>query len=143
MTTRILLVRAVNVGGAKLPMAEIEAKLTVKNAHREFWRRVKALMIASQGKIGPGTLWRSSDVQRNTFLTRHYKVASGGCCYFEGNRYQLRQGQAHAAPPGRSFHESTFHGYAQAGDMVGDLAWMHANEAPYGIKDFRTVGNEP
>lgn len=130
-------------GGAQLTMAEIEAKLTVKNAHKEFWRRVKRMMEDSGGKIGPGTIWRSSDVQRTTFLDRHYVVASGGCCLYEGRRYQLKKGMAHAAPPGRSFHESTFYGYAAAADMVGDLAWMHANEKLYGIKDFRTVGNEP
>lgn len=130
-------------GSARKTMAELEATLTVKNCHKEFWRRLKALMIAGQGRCGVGTAWRSSDVQRNTFLSRHHVVASGGCCQYEGRRYQLTKGNAHAAPPGRSFHESTFHGYAQAVDAVGDLAWMHAQEAKYGLKDFRNVGNEP
>jgi hypothetical protein len=82
-------------------------------------------------------------VQRNVFLERHYVVTSGGCCGYEGRRYMLRKGMAHAAPPGKSFHESTFHGYAQAMDAVGDLAWMHSVEKDYGLKDFRNVGNEP
>jgi hypothetical protein len=55
----------------------------------------------------------------------------------------LRKGMAHAAPPGKSFHESTFHGAAQACDVVGDLAWAHSVEADYGLKDFRNVGSEP
>lgn len=127
----------------KLTMAQTEAKLTVKNAHKEFWRRLKRMMVDSGGKIGVGTLWRSTDVQRSVFLDRHYVVPSGGCCLFEGRHYQLKKGVAHAAPPGRSFHEAVFYGYAAACDVVGDLAWMHANEAKYGLKDFRTVGNEP
>jgi len=130
-------------GGAMLPLAEIEAKTTVRNAHKEFWRRYKAMMVAGAGRLGIGTMWRSSDVQRTTFLDRHYRVTSGGCCYYEGARYQLKKGVAHAAPPGRSFHESTFHGYAQACDAIGDLTWMHTVEKDYGLKDFRNVGNEP
>jgi hypothetical protein len=129
--------------GTMLTMEELENKLTVKNAHPEFWKRVKAMLEAGQGRLGIGTLWRSSDIQRTTFLNRHYTVSSGGCCYYEGRRYQLKKGMAHAAPPGKSFHESTFHGYAAAGDMIGDLAWMHSVEADYGLKDFRNVGSEP
>lgn len=129
--------------GSMVTMDQLEAKATVRNAHPEFWRRTKAMMQAGAGKIGIGTLWRSSDVQRSVFLQRHNVVASGGCCLYEGRRYQLKSGMAHAAPPGKSFHESTFHGYAAAADIVGDYKWMFANEAAYGLKDFRNVGNEP
>jgi hypothetical protein len=124
-------------------MEQLEAKTTIQNAHPEFWRRVKPMLEAGEGRLGVGTIWRSSDIQRRVFLERHYVVSSGGCCSYEGGRYQLRKGMAHAAPPGKSFHESTFHGFAQAMDAVGDLAWMHSVEADYGLKDFRNVGSEP
>jgi Glycosyl hydrolases family 25 len=130
-------------GDTRLTMAELEAKSTIQNTHPEFWRRLKAMLEAGEGRLGVGTCWRSSDVQRNAFLDRHYVVTSGGCCGYEGRRYQLAKGKAHAAPPGKSFHESTFHGSAQACDAVGDLGWMHSVEADYGLKDFRGVGNEP
>jgi GH25 family lysozyme M1 (1,4-beta-N-acetylmuramidase) len=129
--------------GTQVTMAQLEAKKTWTGCHPEFQRRLKAMIEAGAGKIGVGTAWRSSDVQRNVFLERHYVVSSGGCCSFEGRRYMLRKGMAHAAPPGKSFHESTFHGYAQACDVVGDLAWAHSVEKDYGLKDFRNVGSEP
>ena len=129
--------------GSKLTMAQLEAKATISNAHPEFWRRTKPMLDEGKGRLGVGCIWRSSDIQRNTFLDRHYAVASGGCCHYEGRRYQLHKGKAHAAPPGKSFHESTFHGYAAGADMIGDLAWMHSVEKTYGLKDFRNVGNEP
>ena len=130
-------------GDTRLTMAELEAKATIQNSHPEFWRRLKPMLEAGGGRLGVGTCWRSSDIQRSVFLERHYVVSSGGCCSYEGRRYQLRKGMAHAAPPGKSFHESTFHGFAQACDAVGDLAWMHSVEKAYGLKDFRDVGSEP
>lgn len=65
-------------GGSKISMEALEEKNTVKNAHPEFWRRVKRMLEDGEGRLGIGTLWRSSDVQRNTFLDRHYRVSSGG-----------------------------------------------------------------
>lgn len=127
----------------RLTMADLETKATVRNAHPEFWRRLRAMLIAGDGRLGIGTLWRSSDLQRDVFLQRHSPVASGGCCSYDGGRYALDPGNAHAAPPGRSFHEGIMNGTAAALDAIGDLVWMHANEAAYGFKDFRNVGNEP
>jgi len=124
-------------------MEQLKAKTTWKNAHPEFQRRLEAMMVASNGVLGVGTIWRSSEVQKNVFLQRHDNVSSGGCCVYEGKRYQLKKGMAHAAPPGKSFHEGTVYGTAAACDAVGDLNWMHLHEAKYGFKDFRNVGDEP
>lgn len=129
--------------GSKLTMAQLKAKTTWINGHPEFQRRLEALLIAGKGRLGVGTLWRSSATQEKTFLDRHYVVSSGGCCVFNGKRYQKKSGVAHAAPPGKSFHEGTVYGTAAAMDAIGDLNWMHVIEGAYGFKDFRNVGNEP
>ena len=130
-------------GDTRVSMEQLEGKSTIQNSHPEFWRRLKPMLELGEGRLGVGTCWRPSEVQRNAFLDRHYVVSSGGCCSYEGRRWQLKKGKAHAAPPGKSFHEVTFHGFAQACDAVGDLAWMHSVEKQYGLKDFRNVGSEP
>jgi len=75
------------------------------------------------------------------FLDRHTKVDSGGCCYYNGYHYQLKAGQAHAAPPGRSFHEDVVHGYAAAVDAIGDLKWAALHCEEYGLEQA-TWGGE-
>jgi len=103
----------------------------------EFARRVLALMDASikAGRpVGIGGSFRSSDQQVSLFLSRHELVASGGCCGYNGHRYALRAGMAHAAPPGKSYHEATTKkGECLAIDFIGDMAWLDANVAKYGL----------
>jgi hypothetical protein len=48
---------------------------------------------------------------------------------------------AHAAPPGRSFHEQVVYGYSAAVDYVGDLKWFGLNCEAYGIEQA-TWGGE-
>jgi len=130
-------------GSTMLTMDELKAKPTWANLHTEFQRRLEAMMVASNGELGVGTGWRSSETQERVFFERHTNVSSGGCCVYKGKLYQLKKGMAHAAPPGKSFHESVVYGSAAAADMVGNLNWMHLYEGKYGFKDFRNVGNEP
>lgn len=118
-----------------------------QNLDPELGRRVLALLDASvvAGRpLGIGSIFRTYEQQKNLFLSRHYEVATGGCCSFEGKRYALRSGQAHAAPPGRSYHEATTpQGKALALDFVGDLAYLKENAAKYGLIEFSNINNEP
>lgn len=113
----------------------------------EFARRALALMdasIAAGRPVGIGSVFRTEEGQRNLFLSRHQEVKFGGCCRYDGKRYALRKGAAHAAPPGVSYHEATTKdGKALAIDFVGDMKWLHDNAPKYGIFEFCTIGSEP
>jgi hypothetical protein len=117
------------------------ARPSVVMLHPEYQRRWRGLMIASNGKLGIGGAGRSSAQQERVFLERHYKVTSGGCCAYKGQRYQLKAGAAHAAPPGRSFHEDVVYGGAAAVDAIGDLKWAALNCEAYGLEQA-TWGGE-
>lgn len=117
--------------------------------HSEFRRRLIALFDAAQDAgmdVGIGEGWRSSDVQRRTFLARHSEVRTGGCCTFEGKRWALMPPNAHAAPPGRSYHEEVdmpSGRWAVAADLVGDLGFAHQQADIHGLTHFASVNNEP
>ena len=93
--------------------------------------------------VGVGGGFRSTIGQLGLFLARHHPVASGGCCEIDGQRYALNAGAAHAAPPGRSYHEATTpDGLCLAADMVGDLAWINPQLHLFGLKHFGDVNSE-
>jgi peptidoglycan hydrolase-like protein with peptidoglycan-binding domain len=120
---------------------EVFARSSVKMLHPEFKNRWQALMIASEGKLGIGGAGRSTAQQQAVFLDRHYTVTSGGCCIWQGKRYQLKKGAAHAAPPLRSFHENIVQGWSAAVDAVGDLKWAALNCERFGLEQA-TWGGE-
>lgn len=115
--------------------------------HPEMRRRLIALFDAAQaaGKVlGVGEAARSSAQQTTVFLQRHNEVPTGGCCGHNGKRYALKPGMAHAAPPGRSWHEDgSYEGFAMAADLVGDLVWMKSQTAKFGLIEFSEVNREP
>lgn len=117
-----------------------------QNLDPELQRRVLAIMDASiiAGRpLGIGSIFRTFEFQRDLFLSRHYEVANGGCCSYNGKRYQLRPGMAHAAPPGLSYHEATTpEGMALAIDFIGDLNFLVENEVAYGLRDFADAGEK-
>ena len=126
---------------AMLTVAELEQRQAWARLHPEFRRRLIALFDAARFHgvtLGIGGGWRSSASQEQTFLARHERVRIGGCCRYNGVRYKLRKGMAHAAPPGRSYHESVpeLAGFAVAADLIGDLAWANANANAYGLAHF-------
>ena len=125
----------------QMSLDEIFARPQVMMLHTEYQRRFRALMEAGEGKLGIGGAGRSSTQQERVFLERHNVVASGGCCGYNGKRYQLKTGAAHAAPPGRSFHETVVYGYAAAVDAIGDLKWAALNCERYGLEQA-TWGGE-
>lgn len=136
-------------GDDRLTLDQMTTRQTWALLHPEFRRRLLALFDHAQASgtdLGVGEGWRSSDVQRRTFLARHVEVSSGGCCTFEGRRYALIPPNAHAAPPGRSYHESVLMpsgSFAVAADLVGDLAFGKANAARFALVEFSEVNNEP
>lgn len=128
--------------GDQIPLEQLDSRQTWRGLHPEFRRRVHAMLVEGDGRLGIGQGWRSSAVQEATFLQRHTPVTSGGCCVYNGQRYALKPGNAHAAPPGLSFHESqTVDGgsWAMAADMIGDLAWMEPQLARFGLKSFANL----
>ena len=141
----------VGYGTLRKSRAELLVWPSFAKLHPEVQRRALAMMddAAKAGHdLGIGTGWRSSQVQLAVFLERHTVVASGGCCGYNGKRYQLRKGYAHAAPPGRSWHEDAAElgGYAVAIDWVGwQDGWMNAHCHLYGLKHFASsaTGSEP
>jgi hypothetical protein len=135
--------------GTRLTLEAMRAKSGIAKIDPEMWRRLVALMEAARVAgvdLGIGGSWRSSDNQLAGFLNRHAEVASGGCCGYGGKRYALKPGNAHMAPPGRSYHESTTPaGHCLAVDMVSNDAhrWMNANCHRFGLVHFANVNKEP
>ena len=127
--------------------AELLAWSHWQNLDAEYQRRALALLDASitAGRpLGIGEIFRTFAQQQSTFLSRHHVVLFGGCCSYNGQRYALNKGVAHAAPPLRSYHEGTTpKGKALAIDFTGDLAFLKANAARYGLIEFSAVNHEP
>ena len=113
----------------------------------EFGRRLLALMraLGEQGvRYGVGEALRLASTQERLFLERHVVVSSGGCCGWQGKRYQLKAGVAHAAPPGASYHEDcTPDGKCLAVDMIGDHVKAELLLSKFGLLNFRQVNGEP
>jgi peptidoglycan hydrolase-like protein with peptidoglycan-binding domain len=71
------------------------------------------------------------------FLSRHVPDPNGKHSY-NGQRWSRLPGVAAAAPPGMSMHE-----IGLAADMTGDMGWLRANVAQFGLQTFENVNNEP
>jgi LAS superfamily LD-carboxypeptidase LdcB len=130
-----------------LTVAEMEQRWQWRMLHPEFRNRLIAMFDfarASGVNLGIGGGARKIAAQEQLFLARHDTVLFGGCCKYNGKRYKLRKGMAHAAPPGLSYHEEgCLDGFGLAADLIGDLKWMGANCAKFGLKEFSLIGNEP
>ena len=128
-------------------LAELQAWSEWQNLDPEYQRRALAIMDASihAGRpLGIGSIFRTFARQESLFLSRHHIVSSGGCCTYQGKRWALNAGVAHAAPPGRSYHEATTRaGKALAIDFIGDLNFLAQYCAAYGLLQFKDVNGEP
>lgn len=127
-------------GTTRRTLTELRAWTQFAKTHPETQRRLIALMDMSHryGRdVGIGGGFRSADSQLVLFLDRHYQVASGGCCAYNGRRYALKAGAAHAAPPGRSYHEECLNGFGLAVDLVGwEDGWAETQLASVGLRSF-------
>jgi len=124
----------------RLTLPELDQRWAWYRLHPEFRRRLVAMFDAAQAEgtdLGLGGGARSADGQRKLFLQRHEVSNVFPCCTFEGKKYKLRRGMAHAAPPGRSYHEDdAYQGFGVAADLVGDLVWMKRNALRFGFREF-------
>lgn len=125
----------------RLTEAQLQQKWTWANFHPEMQRRCIAMFNDAQDRghdVGVGQAARSYATQEAAFLQRHYVVATGGCCYYKGRRYQKKASVAHAAAPGSSVHEDElYEGYALAIDVRGwENHWFDINCSKYGLKNF-------
>lgn len=130
-------------GTTRRTLTELKAWTPFAKLLPEVQRRLIAVMDLSHAHgrdVGVGGGYRSSDSQLTLFLSRHYQVASGGCCGYAGKRYALRSGMAHAAPPSLSYHEETINGYGLAADMVGwEDGWAETQLKNYGLRSFANL----
>jgi hypothetical protein len=126
----------------QLSLDEIFAKSQVAMLHPEYQRRFRAFMEAGKGGLGIGGAGRSSAQQERVFYERHHQVSSGGCCSYNGKRYALNVGMAHAAPPGKSFHEDLVEGRAAAVDAIGNLKWAAAFCEQFGLEQATWGGED-
>lgn len=130
-------------GTTRRTLTELKVWSQFAKVHPEVQRRLIALMDEAHrhGRdVGIGGGFRSYDSQLALFLNRHTLVASGGCCGYNGKRYALKAGMAHAAPPGRSYHEETVGGFGLAVDAVGyEDGWAEPRLAAYGLRSFANL----
>lgn len=135
-------------GTQRRTLAELRTWSRFSMLHPEIQKRVIGLMDAARAAgvdLGIGGAFRTEQEQLSLFLSRHNEVGSGGCCSYNGKRYALVAGMAHAAPPFRSYHEGTvritdgtLRGVAL--DMVGwENGWMEKHLAAYGMRSFAAL----
>jgi hypothetical protein len=108
--------------------------------HPTMQQRVDQLIAASGGKVGLGTGYRSSAQQETMFRSRYRKTSSptdtdGKKNWVWDGSYWEHVSGAQAAPPGRSMHE-----IGLAADLTGDMNWVTANAARFGLKHFSSMG---
>lgn len=127
----------------RLTVDELNKRWQWYMIHPEIRNRLIAMFDAAQNvgtDLGIGGGARSIKGQETLFFARHERVLFGGCCSYQGKRYKLRKGMAHAAPPNVSYHEEgVIAGFAVAADLIGDLNWMKQNCAKYGLKEFSAL----
>jgi hypothetical protein len=130
-------------GTQRMTLLRMRAQPSVAQLDPEFWRRLKMLLREARRAgvdLGIGGAGRSVIQQETLFKDRHVEVGTGGCCLYQGKRWALKAGKAHAAPPGRSYHEATTPaGGVLAVDLVGwEDGWVTYNMARFGLHDIAT-----
>jgi hypothetical protein len=108
--------------------------------HPTMRQRVEQLVAASGGKVGIGQAYRSKADQESMFRSRYRKTSSptdksGNKNWQWDGSYWEHVSGAQAAPPGRSMHE-----IGLAVDLTGDMGWISANAARFGLKNFTSLG---
>jgi len=122
--------------GGMVDLATILRSKNFSEMHPTMRERLEALMAASDGALGWMQGVRTSQQQMQMFLDR-YAPDPNGETSWQGQRWKHVKGAA-AAPPGRSMHE-----IGLAADMKGDMGWLAANCAKFGLQTFQDVNHEP
>ncbi len=141
-----------------LTPAQLELEPAWAQLHPEFRRRNMALFLATEqgdGRclVGFGGGARSSSTQRITFESRTHVVACPGDYKYMGGCRDLNSNAAPAAPPGLSWHEKLFRGWAAAIDAIevnlgtglfdGKMPnWLRLAPS-YKIRTFHNIGKKP
>jgi hypothetical protein len=128
-------------GSLRLSVDQLDERRTWNQLHPEIRRRLIRMFdtgIAEGHDVGIGEGARDPVQQQAEFFRRHYQVATGGCCAYQGKRWALKTGMAPIAPPGNSNHEAgVLDGFALAADLVGwEDHWVDANCERFGLKNF-------
>lgn len=95
----------------RVTLEQLRTKSTFRNAHPELRRRVEAMMIASGGSVGVGTMWRDP-VAQDRERARRLATHTG----------------AQMAPSSRSWHCA-----GGAIDVVGNQRWARDNCHHFGL----------
>lgn len=135
----------IGYGTRRVTLTELRMWPSFAGVHPEVQKRVIAMMDAARAAgtdLGVGGAYRSTAEQEQLFYSRH--VASlTGCCWYKLRRWKLRDGMAHAAPPGKSYHEPTLASCCLALDMVGwENGWLERNAARFAMRTFTEVNGE-
>lgn len=123
--------------GAKKSLNDIKSAPTFKGMSASMQDRLLR-MFRTNPNVGIGEGLRSSSEQQATFLQRYQKTDQNTGVWWQGSYWQKNPGVAGAAPPGKSMHE-----IGLAADLVGDLNWVTANAAKFGLKTFAGQLQEP
>lgn len=96
--------------------------------------------------IGIGSIGRTEQAADDLARSRHHVVLVGGCCKYQGKRYQLTKGNAHAAFSDRTYHVTMTPStprYSLAIDFTGDMAMLAELVGKVGMQEFSKINREP
>jgi hypothetical protein len=99
--------------------------------------RLLAMFRASGGRVWLNEGYRTTQQQEAMFRDRYRPGPGANQVTWNGQLWHRVKGSA-AAPPGASMHE-----IGLAADLGGDLKWMNAHAAEFGLRDFHDVNGEP
>lgn len=124
--------------GQPISMSSLSGRQDWQKLHPTMQQRLTR-MFKENPNVGIGSGWRSSENQKQIFLSRYKRTDSPTGTFWDGSYWEHVSG-APAAPPGRSMHE-----IGLAIDLVGDLDWVQQNAHRFGLKTFANVPgvNEP
>lgn len=126
----------VGYGGGKATLNEVKQRSDFKRMNPRMQDKLLR-MFRENPNVGIGGGYRDSSAQESMFRSRYRPTSGKGDVEWQGQNWEHVSGAA-AAPPGRSMHE-----IGLAADLVGDIGWMNANAARFGLKHFAGVNNEP
>ena len=126
----------VGYGGKRASLSAVKQRSDFRSLNPKMQERLLS-MFRDNPNVGIGGGARDSNQQKAMFLSRYRRTSKKTDIEWDGSYWEHVSGAA-AAPPGRSMHE-----IGLAADLVGDLKWMNANAAKYGLKHFAGVNSEP